>query len=139
MCVFLQQCSVLGLQLMGLLGLRVQELGITGVLGWAGQVRSLPRVILMDIHGVAGADKVESYLVDCLTLIESDFNSSLSGADALQVILVDLGGHDVLHVGDSLKRLLVEVLGQASHIDVDDLLLGEVLLLVVFLGVVARE
>lgn len=93
----------------------------------------------MNIHGVAGADKVESYLVDCLTLIESDFNSSLSGADALQVILVDLSRDDMLHVGDSLKRLLIEVLGQASHIDVDDLLLGEVLLLVVFLGVMARE
>lgn len=93
----------------------------------------------MNIDRVAGADKVESYLVDCLTFIKSNFNSSVASANALEVVLLHLGGDNVLHVGHSLQRLLVEVLWQASHVDVNHLLLGQVLRIVVLLGVVAGE
>lgn len=130
---------MLGSQLVSLLGLGVQELRLTGIFRWASQVRSLPRVILVHVHRVAGADEVESHLVDGLALVQSDLEATLAGANALKVVLRDLGGHYVLHVGHSLQRLLVKVLRKPSDVDVDDLLLGEVLRRVVLLGVVSSE
>jgi len=93
----------------------------------------------VNIDRVAGADKVESYLVDCLTFVESNFDSSVASANALEVVLRHLSGDHVLHVSHSLQGLLVEVLWQASHIDVNHLLLGQVLRIVILLGVVTGK
>ena len=93
----------------------------------------------MHVDRVAGADKVKSHLVDGLALIESDLDSPLTRANTLEVVLVHLGGNYVFHIGHSLERLLVKVLGQTLDIDVDDLLFGQVLRLMVLLRVMTGE
>lgn len=123
----------------GLFVLCVQESVVSVVSGWTRQIRSLASIICMHIHRVSSTDEVQSYLVKGLSFVESDLDPSFTSADALEVVLLNLSTYNMLDVGHSSKGLLVEVLGQASDINVDDLLLGEVRLLVVFLRVVAGE
>ena len=130
---------MLGSHFESLFVLGVQVSGGSVVSAWTRQFRSLASIVSMHIHRVSGADKVQPNLVKGLSFVESDLDSSISSAHALQVVLLNLSSDNMLDIGHSAEGLLVEVLGQASDINVDDLLLGEVRLLVVFLRVVAGE
>lgn len=130
---------MLGFHLVSLLGFGVEVLALSRIFARPSHVRSLPRVLCVQVHRITGADKVESHLVDGLALIEADLNSSFTRANTLEVILLNLSRNYVLHIGHSPERLLIEVLRQTLDIDVDDLLLGQVLRIMILLGVVTGE
>jgi len=51
----------------------------------------------------AGADEIKSYLVDRLTLVQSDLDSTLTSTNSFEVVLSDLGGYYVFHIGYTFK------------------------------------
>ena len=57
----------------------------------------------MHVDCKAGADEIKSYLVDRLTLIQSDLDSTLTSTNSFEVVLSDLGGYYVFHIGYTFK------------------------------------
>ena len=93
----------------------------------------------MNVYGKAGTNKIQSYLVDGLTLIQSDLNSSFTSANTLQIVFSYLSWHDMLDIGNTFQRLLIKILWQSFHINIDDFLFGQVSLLVVFERIMTSE
>ena len=100
--------------------------GLALVLWWSRQIRSLSWIILVHVDCEASTNEVKSYLVICFAFVQSDLDSTFTSANTLEVVLSHLSCNDVLNVGNSLKRLLVEVLWKTFHINVNNFLLGQV-------------
>lgn len=131
--------SMLGPHLKSLLVFCVQKFGVSIIFGGTCHLWSLSWIVLVHVHGVASSNEVQSDLIKGLALIKSNLDSAITSANALQIILVHLGIHNVLHVGHSPERLLVEVLGQSLYVNVNDLLLGEVRFIVILPRIVSRK
>ena len=57
----------------------------------------------MHVDCKASADEIKSYLVDRLTLVQSNLDSALTSTNSFEVILSNLGGYYVLHIGYTFK------------------------------------
>ena len=94
---------MLSLQFVSLLLLGVEEFGLAAVLGRSRQVRSLSGVVFVHVHCEASSDKVQPHLVDCFALVQSDLDSALAGADAFEIVFLDLRRNDMLDISNSLE------------------------------------
>ena len=88
---------------MRLLLLGIEELALATVLRWPSEIRSLSGIVLVHVDCEAGADEVQPHLVDCFALVQSHFDSAFTGADAFEIVLLDLRRNDMLDISDSLK------------------------------------
>ena len=93
----------------------------------------------MYVHRKSCANKVQSYLIKCLALVQSDLDSTLTSANTLKVIFFNLSADYMFHIGNSSQWLLIKVLWKTSYININDLLLSQVGWLVILEGVVAGE
>ena len=57
----------------------------------------------MHVDCKASADEIKSYLVDRLTLVQSNLDSALTSTNSFEVVLSNLGGYYVLHIGYTFK------------------------------------
>lgn len=101
-------------------GARVSDLpGL--LLGDAGELGLLARVLRVFGDSPAVAHEVERDAVLGLALVESDLNSAGAQASAFQFVLVNRRGDHVLGPGDLLQLAGIHVLRQALHGQVNDL------------------
>ena len=94
---------MLGLQFMSFLGLGVKEFGLAGILWWTSHIWSLSGVITVHVDSITGTDEIKSYLVDRLAFVQSDLDSTLTGANSLKVVLSDLGRYYMLHISNTFE------------------------------------
>ena len=112
----------------GLLVLGVEESVLAHVLLVACHFRSLARVVNVQIGGIASALEVVANLFGCLLIVQSQSEATLSSANTLEVVLLDLCLDHMSHICHFLQILLVAVLGQAAQVDVNNITSDRVVL-----------
>ena len=84
----------------------------------------------MSLNLVASSNKVGSDHLKSLSLIKSNLDSSISFTMSQEVIVLDIGRDDMLHIGNLLHSGVVAISGETCQIDVDNLLAVSCLVIV---------
>jgi hypothetical protein len=90
-------------------------------LAWSRNHWLLPCVIDVCFDLVSSTNEIGSDHLNSLSLIQSNFYSAITFAVAQEVVVLDVGGDHVLHVGHHLYCCVVAILGEASKVDINHL------------------